>query len=309
LAQKIVGNALWTKTSADGLYTGEFLNTKRHQKEVLSDVEQLDRQLTTIQGLHHTANTGVSGGKFKVDKAGFADNGLLGKVASFAKVDKMKPTRVEQVMSQFRTNSQELKLYRDYLNKFEKSMEEVNNQANHSVVINLNEFNSQGMALLNQIKGIEGGKPERLSVDELNNLNKILYYANALIHSENDDQKELLATCLNNAAEDISDKASKKWRDLKGLALIFVSIALVVVGIVLIPLTYGASILAAHVGICGLDAASKQHESRQQAGNELKNSASEFTGCFKIRLNEIKSPSSSHSAIEGTTNESCKNNT
>ncbi|AOW58991.1 Dot/Icm T4SS effector PI phosphatase SidF [Legionella pneumophila] len=92
LAQKIVGNALWTAMSEDGLFTGEFLDHRRtHGKEV-SKVEQLDRELTTIQALHHTANTGVSGGKFEIqDKANFADNGLFGKIANFAKVKEMGP--------------------------------------------------------------------------------------------------------------------------------------------------------------------------------------------------------------------------
>lgn len=78
--------------SEDGLFTGEFLDHRRtHGKEV-SKVEQLDRELTTIQALHHTANTGVSGGKFEIqDKANFADNGLFGKVANFAKVKEMGP--------------------------------------------------------------------------------------------------------------------------------------------------------------------------------------------------------------------------
>ncbi|CDZ75815.1 hypothetical protein BN59_00074 [Legionella massiliensis] len=91
LAQKIVGNALWTKMSDSGLYTRQFLDRKRTHREEVSPIEALDRKLTTIQALHHTANTGVSGGKFEIDKAYFADNGLYGKVANLAKVKDMQP--------------------------------------------------------------------------------------------------------------------------------------------------------------------------------------------------------------------------
>lgn len=92
LAQKIVGNALWTAMSEDGLYTGEFLDHRRTHDKKVSKVEQLDRELTTIQALHHTANTGVSGGKFEIqDKANFADNGLFGKIANLAKIKDMSP--------------------------------------------------------------------------------------------------------------------------------------------------------------------------------------------------------------------------
>lgn len=92
-AQKVLGNALWTALSPDGLYTGEFLNHRRTHGKAPSDVERLDRELTTIQALHHTANTGVSGGKFMIqDKANFADNGLWGNIASLAKIKSMSAT-------------------------------------------------------------------------------------------------------------------------------------------------------------------------------------------------------------------------
>lgn len=89
LAQKIAGNALWTKMSEDGLYTGDFLNRARTHGLRPHDIEKLDRELMTIQALHHTANTGVSGGKFKINKKGFADNGLFGKIANLAKIKEM----------------------------------------------------------------------------------------------------------------------------------------------------------------------------------------------------------------------------
>ena len=93
LAQKIIGNALWTALSPDGLYTGEFLNQRRTHGNGPSEVERLDRELTTIQALHHTANMGVSGGKFQIqNKANFADNGLWGKIAHLAKIKTMSPT-------------------------------------------------------------------------------------------------------------------------------------------------------------------------------------------------------------------------
>ena len=92
LAQKISGNVLWTALSEDGLHTGEFLDYRRTQGEDVHSIEILDRELTCIQALHHTANTGVSGGKFAIqDKQNFADNGLWGKIASFAKVKNMTP--------------------------------------------------------------------------------------------------------------------------------------------------------------------------------------------------------------------------
>lgn len=92
LAQKMIGNALWTALSEDGLHTGEFLDYRRTQGDEVHPIEALDRELTCIQALHHTANTGVSGGKFAIqDKQNFADNGLLGRIASFAKVKNMTP--------------------------------------------------------------------------------------------------------------------------------------------------------------------------------------------------------------------------
>lgn len=91
LAQKIIGNDLWTKTMDDGLFTGLFLNQKRtHCRDNVSVLEKFDRIFTTIQALFHTGNMGVSGGKFGIDKESFADNGLWGVIAKFAQIKNMK---------------------------------------------------------------------------------------------------------------------------------------------------------------------------------------------------------------------------
>ena len=161
LAEQVVGNVLYTKNSDLGLYTGEFFSNRGEES-----VEVYKQGHMVIQALHHTANTGVSGGKFDTresswknwnwdrilggstllaaalvllsiffppaglflaglgltyvtgglislvgfiaigagisavisifdkEKPIFNDNGLLGKVANFAKVEKMGPESV-----------------------------------------------------------------------------------------------------------------------------------------------------------------------------------------------------------------------
>lgn len=92
LTQKIAGNALVTSMSDTGLYDGAYFKEKQVKRkledgEQLSNAEQIDMQLPTIQALHHAANTGVSGGKFELrNKQGFADNEMLGKPAKLAKL-------------------------------------------------------------------------------------------------------------------------------------------------------------------------------------------------------------------------------
>ncbi len=87
LAQKITGTSLLTATSETGLHSGDYFK-KTSEKDSLS--QKIDRKLTTIQTLHHTANTGVGGGKFELNKKdGFTDNQLLGKPAKLAKVGKL----------------------------------------------------------------------------------------------------------------------------------------------------------------------------------------------------------------------------
>lgn len=110
LAQKIAGNLLFTEQSATGLYDGQYfapsaspISTKTSTTDEASPLlateealqhtkedslrDEVNTELLTIQTLHHTANTGVGGGKFAIrNKHGFADNGLLGKVANLAKL-------------------------------------------------------------------------------------------------------------------------------------------------------------------------------------------------------------------------------
>lgn len=110
LAQKIAGNLLFTEQSATGLYDGQYfapsaspISTKTSTTDEASPLleteealqhtkedtlrNEVNTELLTIQTLHHTANTGVGGGKFAIrNKHGFADNGLLGKVANLAKL-------------------------------------------------------------------------------------------------------------------------------------------------------------------------------------------------------------------------------
>lgn len=85
LAQKIAGTTILNDVNGTGLYDGEYFAPKSTGLNTRG--EQIDAQLMAIQTLHHTANTGVGGGKFAIrNKEGFADNGLLGKVASLAKL-------------------------------------------------------------------------------------------------------------------------------------------------------------------------------------------------------------------------------
>jgi hypothetical protein len=80
LAQQVATNAILV----DGkLYEGQF---RANQGNVKGPAANVQRQLLTIQTMHHRANASVGGGKFGV-KLGkiFSDNGLWGKIASMAK--------------------------------------------------------------------------------------------------------------------------------------------------------------------------------------------------------------------------------
>lgn len=83
LAQQVATNAILVD---GGLYEGQFRANQGNVKEPAANVQ---RQLLTIQTMHHRANASVGGGKFGV-KLGkiFSDNGLWGKIASMAKQSK-----------------------------------------------------------------------------------------------------------------------------------------------------------------------------------------------------------------------------
>lgn len=108
---------------------------------------------------------------------------------------------------------------------------------------------------LKQVKAIAGEYPEKLSKNDLKDLNDVLICTHASLKDCHDKEKSTKhAQALTDLAQRVSGKSSKGWKTLGISLLTFACAVLVVVGVLAAIPSGGGSLLLTAIGAAGLSA-------------------------------------------------------